>query len=120
MFKNEIRYGDHEGCVHESYATFGRALWEAHVHAEGECGINVLENWADGGDAPDAILILHAGLTVSGGDSVAAEAFIEEFILALDRAYLLKRAWVEEFRLGVEEALMESPMIGVADVAVEG
>ena len=119
MFKNEIRYGDHEGCVHESYSEFGRALWEAHAHAEGETGINVLENWAQGGDAPYPVRKVLAGLTVSGDDSVAAEAYIDEFVVALNRARELNEDWVEEFRLGVEDALFESPMIGVADVAIE-
>jgi hypothetical protein len=89
----------------------GQALWDRIQTLRDERGVDVIYRTCREGDAPYEVELLQAGLTVSRhtNDDMAYDAYVQEFIQSLEKAYEGCYSWVErlEIKVSFEEATQE-------------
>ena len=89
----------------------GQALWDRIQTLRDEHGVDVIYRTCREGDAPYEVELLQAGLTVSRhtNDDMAYDAYVQEFIQSLEKAYEGCYSWVErlEIKVSFEEATQE-------------
>lgn len=90
----------------------GQALWDRIQTLRDEHGVDVIYRTSREGDAPYEVDLLQAGLTVSRhtNDDMAYDAYVQEFIQSLEKAYAGGYSWVERLEIKVsfaEQALEE-------------
>lgn len=84
----------------------GQALWDRIQTLRDEEGVDVIYRVSREGDAPYEVDLLQAGLTVSrhANDDMAYEAFVDEFIQSLEKAYKGGYHWPVRLEVAVAQA----------------
>ena len=84
----------------------GQALWDRIQTLRDEDGVDVIYRTCREGDASYEVELLQAGLTVSrhANDDMAADAYVQDFIQSLEKAYEGCYSWVERLEIKVSFA----------------
>jgi hypothetical protein len=84
----------------------GQALWDRIQNLRDEHGVDVIYRTSRESDAPYEVDLLQAGLTVSRhtNDDMAYDAYVQEFIQSLEKAYEGGYHWPVGLEIKVAQA----------------